>query len=102
MALKKTVTTKNGIVTEYHRVAMVSMEVNQQNTILLYSYLSEDGRNIEKDYAKGKYKDMDERLVSFPYVDAQYLHPDYDGTMTVEKAYEYLKTLPEFEGAEDV
>ena len=78
MALKKKVTAKNGIVTEYHRIAMISVEVNQQNTILLYSYLSEDGRQIEKDYA------------------------DYDGTMTIVKAYEYLKTLPEFEGAEDV
>lgn len=102
MALKKTVTAKNGIVTEYHRIAMISVEVNQQNTILLYSYLSEDGRQIEKDYVAGKYNDMDSGLVPFPYYDAQYLHPDYDGTMTVEKAYEYLKTLPEFEGAEDV
>ena len=81
---------------------MISVEVNQQNTILLYSYLSEDGRQVEKDYAAGKYNDMDSGLVPFPYYDAQYLHPDYDGTMTVEKAYEYLKSLPEFEGAEDV
>lgn len=102
MALKKTVTAKNGIVTEYHRIAMISVEVNQQNTILLYSYLSEDGRQIEKDYAEGKYKDIDSGLISFPYYDAQYLHLDYDGTMTIVKAYEYLKTLPEFEGAEDV
>lgn len=102
MALKKTVSAKNGIVTEYHRIAMISVEVNQQNTILLYSYLSEDGRQIEKDYAEGKYKDIDSGLISFPYYDEQYLHPDYDGTMTIEKAYEWLKTLPEFEGAEDV
>ena len=33
MALKKTVSAKNGIVTEYHRIAMISVEVNQQNTI---------------------------------------------------------------------
>ena len=45
---------------------------------------------------------MHSGLISFPYYDAQYLHPDYDGTMTIVKAYEYLKTLPEFEGAEDV
>ena len=102
MALKKKITAKNGIVTEYHRIAMISVEVNQQNTILLYSYLSEDGRQVEKDYAAGKYKDVDSGLVPFQYYEAQYLHPDYDGTMTIEKAYEYLKTLPEFEGAEDV
>lgn len=102
MALKKKITAKNGIVTEYHRIAMISVEVNQQNTILLYSYLSEDGRQVEKDYAAGKYKDVDSGLVPFPYYEAQYLHPDYDGTMTIEKAYEYLKSLPEFERAEDV
>lgn len=102
MALKKKITAQNGIVTEYHRIAMTSVEVNQQNTILLYSYLSEDGRQVEKDYAAGKYNDVDSGLVPFPYYDAQYLHPDYDGTMTIEKAYEYLKSLPEFEGAEDV
>ena len=66
MALKKKVTAKNGIVTEYHRIAMISVEVNQQNTILLYSYLSEDSRQIEKDYAEGKYKDIDSGLISFP------------------------------------
>ena len=27
---------------------------------------------------------------------------EYDETMTIEKAYEYLKTLPEFEGATDI
>lgn len=102
MALKKKVTAQNGIVTEYHRIAMISVEVNQQNTILLYSYLSEDGRQVEKDYAAGKYKDVDSGLVPFPYYDAQYIHPDYDGTMIIEKAYEYLKSIPEFEGAEDV
>lgn len=102
MALKKKITAKNGIVTEYHRIAMISVEVNQQNTILLYSYLSEDGRQVEKDYAAGKYKDVDSGLVPFPYYEAQYLHPDYDGTMTIEEAYEYLKSLPEFERAEDV
>lgn len=102
MALKKKVTAQNGIVTEYHRIAMTSVEVNQQNTILLYSYLSEDGRQVEKDYAAGKYNDVDSGLVPFPYYDAQYLHPDYDGTMTIKKAYEYLRSLPEFEGAEDV
>ena len=38
----------------------------------------------------------------FPYVDAQYISFDYSPTMTVSDAYDYLKTLPAFEGAEDV
>lgn len=102
MAIKKTITAQNGIVTEYHRIAMVKIDTNQQNTLLVHSYLSETGRQVEKDYADGKYNSVDMGLVPFPYVDAKYLNTPYDGDMTISKAYEYLKTLPEYEGAEDV
>ena len=102
MAIKKTVTAPNGIVTEYHRIAMVKIDVNQQNTLLVHSYLSEAGRQVEKDYAAGLYNDMDEGMMNWPYVEAQYMDCDYDEEMTIRKAYEYLKTLPEFEGSIDV
>ena len=101
MALKKKIQMSNGIVTEYHRIGMIKMDVNQQITILLYSYLSEDGRQVEKDYADGKYKDVDAGLIPFPYYNAEYLNAPYDKDMTLDKAYEYLKTLPKYEGAED-
>ena len=102
MAIKKQITSDNGVVIEYHRIAMVKIDTNQQNTILVYSYISEAERQIEKDYADGKYRDVDEVLIKWPYVDAQYLNCDYDGEMTISKAYEYLKTLPVFEGAADI
>lgn len=102
MAIKKQVAADNGIVTEYHRIALVSIEVNQQTTILVHSYLSEAGRQIEKDYAAGLYNNLEAGMMKFPYVEAQYLHTDYDETMNVKTAYDYLKTLPQFEGAEDV
>lgn len=102
MAIKKQVTAPNGIVTEYHRVAMVKIDTNQQNTILVHSYLSEAGRQIEKDYAAGLYDDVEQGMMNWPYVDAQYVICEYDGEMTIPKAYEWLKTLPQFEGAEDV
>lgn len=102
MAIKKTVTAPNGIVTEYHRIAMVKMDINQQNTLLIHSYLSEAGRQVEKDYAAGLYNDLEAGMMNWPYVDAQYLNCDYDGEMTIGKAYEYLKTLPEYEGAIDI
>lgn len=102
MAIKKIVTASNGIVTEYHRIAMVKIDINQQNSLLIYSYLSEAGRQIEKDYTVGLYKDLEEGMMNWPYVDAQYLDCEYDGEMTISKAYEYLKTLPEFEGAIDI
>lgn len=102
MAIKKKVTANNGIITEYHRIAMIKMDINQQNTILIHSYLSETGRQIEKDYDAGLYSDLEEGMMKWPYVDAQYLNCEYDGEMTIRKAYDWLKTLPQFLGAEDI
>ena len=102
MAIKNKVTSNNGITTEYHRIALLSIDVNNQNTILVHSYLSEDARQIEKDYAAGLYNSVDESMMHFPFVDANYYNCDYDGEMTISKAYDYLKTLPEFSGAVDV
>lgn len=102
MAIKIPVTADNGIVTEYHRVALLRIDVHNQNTILVHSYLNANARQVEKDYAAGLYRDLEEGMMKFPYVDAQYINTNYDENMTVTKAYEYLKTLPQFEGAEDV
>ena len=102
MAIKKQITASNGIVTEHHRIAMVKIDTNQQNTLLVHSYLSEAGRQIEKDYSAGLYDNVEEGMMNWPYVDAYYIHCEYDGEMTIEKAYNYLKTLPEFENAIDI
>lgn len=102
MAIKKQVTAANGIVTEYHRIALLTIDINNQNTILVQSYLSETGRQIEKDYAAGLYSHVEEGFMNWPYVEAQYINLDYDGEMTISKAYEWLKQRPEFEGSEDV
>lgn len=97
MALIKDVVRPNGLTLNYHRIAMIKIDINQQNTILLHSYLNENARNYEKSYEAGKI----EGEPIFPYVDAEYLAIEYDGSMTIESAYNYLKTLPQFENAED-
>ncbi len=102
MAIKKPVTEHNGVVTEYHRIALLSIDVHNQNSILVHSYLSADGRQVEKDYAAGKYNNVEAGMMNFPYVQATYISATYDESMTITKAYEYLKTLPKFAGAEDV
>ena len=102
MAIKKQIESSNGVVTEYHRIALVSIDVNNQNTILIHSYLSEDGRKIEKEYSAALFSDLEECMINFPYVDARYINTEYNENMTVKAAYEYLKTLPEFEGSEDI
>jgi hypothetical protein len=102
MAIKLCITEDNGIVTEYHRIALLSIDVNNQNTILVHSYLSADGRQIEKDYSAGLYKDVEAGLMKFPYVAAEYISAEYNPDMTVSAAYTYLKSLPKFAGAVDV
>lgn len=102
MAIKKQLTADNGVVTEYHRIALLSLDTNNQNTILVHSYLGEAGRQIEKDYAAGQFNDIEAGFMRFPYIDAQYFHLPYDGFMSIEAAYNYLKTLPLFDGAEDI
>ena len=101
MALQKKITADNGIVTEYHRIAMLKIEVKQRNIALVHSYLSEDGRQIEKDYEAGLYRHLEEGMMKFPYVNAEYIDFPYDGEMTISKAYELLKELPQFKDAEN-
>lgn len=84
MALLKKVTMANGLPLEYHRIAMIKSEINQQTTILVYSYLNESARQYEKDYASG----LIEGEPSFPYIDAQYYSLEYDSEMTIIRAYD--------------
>jgi hypothetical protein len=48
------------------------------------------------------YVDEESRQTAYPYCRAVTYETGYDEAMTIEKAYNYLKTLPEFEGATDV
>lgn len=91
MALQKAVVQGNGITTNYHRIVYVTMTTNRQNSIAVISYIDESFRDNEKD-----------NILAEPYREAKTYETDYDGTMTIERAYEYLKTLPEFEGAIDI
>lgn len=74
-------------------MAMVKMDTNQQNTILIHSYLSEAGRQIEKDYAAGLYKDVEEGMMNWPYVAARYLNLNFDGDMTISKSIRMVKNI---------
>ena len=98
MALSKPVTKPNGLTLNYHRIAMVKIDTNQQTTILVHSYLNEEARNYEKRYAAGEI----EGEPTFPYVDAEYISFDYDENMGIGNAYEWLKTQPDYKGAEDI
>ena len=91
MALYKEKIQRDGIPTNYHRIASLSINVNENNIISVLSYVDNSARTKEKS-----------AVIEYPYQCPSTYTIDYDENMTVESAYEYLKTLPEFEGATDV
>lgn len=89
MALKKENRQENGVVTSYHRIMMINSVINHHISIAVLSYIDEDSRNTEDNGGK-------------PYKVAKTYEKSYEENMTIEEAYEYLKTLPDYEGAEDI
>lgn len=99
MALKKKFRTTNGLDMNYHRIALITIEPNQQITILRHSYTGEEARQYEKDFAAG----LIEGEPQFPYVDYEYMHSEYnENMMSMKNAYEWLKKQPGFEDSEDI
>lgn len=91
MALYKEIRQDDGVTTKYHRILYLTHTVNEQNSIAVVSYVDELARTDETG-----------GIIANPYKKAITYETRYDENMTVESAYEYLKTLPEFEGAENV
>ena len=97
MALKKDITLNNGIILNYHRVVSVNNITNQQSIIEVASYINEEQREKEKEWYENK-KQTDMNV----FIDTKYHSKEYDKELNVDNAYEYLKTLEEFEGSEDI
>ena len=91
MALFKEIRQNDGVVTSYHRILFLTQTVNRQNSISVLSYVDSDARSLESNTSEIQ-----------PYCKSITYEFDYDETMTVGMAYERLKTLPQFENAEDV
>lgn len=90
MALYKEIEQSDGVTTNYHRILYVMTTTNRQNSIAVLSYVDNESRQNEKD------------ATMQPYHKSVTYETAYDPNMTVSSAYEFLKTLPQFEGAEDV
>ena len=91
MALYKEIVQDDGVTTSYHRILYHMTTPNRQTSIAVLSYVNEQAREAEKSNAMAQ-----------PYTKATTYETDYDSAMTDRKAYAYLKTLPEFEGAKYV
>ena len=91
MALKKKVIQDDGVTTEYHRILYVQSTVNSHCSVAVISLVSEEIRDKQ---LAGEIQQPYQKIVTYETTE----HDD----LTIKKAYEYLKTLPEFEGAEDI
>lgn len=91
MALYKDIRQDDGVTTNYHRILFLQLMTNRHNSVAVVSYVDDAARNDEKTH-----------ILMQPYRRAVTYEMPYDESMTIESAYEYLKTLPQFEGAIDV
>ena len=113
MALQKEIELENGIVLNYHRITSLNKITNMSNTIEVNSYISESQREKEKRYqelqkksASGEELTEEEKAEIDKginvLVEADFIETDYDPNMTIETAYEYLKTTEKYKNAENV
>lgn len=89
MALYKPIKQLDGVTTNYHRILYLQSTINSQNSIAVLSYVDEESR-------------LSETAEAQPYRASVTYEKEYDENLTIEGAYRYLKTLPDFEGAEDI
>ena len=104
MAIKIPIKKANGITLNYHRISLINIDMNNQITILINSYVDEAGRQYEKDYANG----LIDGEPTFPYSVGEYIHTEYSEGKTMligditANVYKWLKSLADYKGAEDV
>ena len=117
MGLMKPIMAPIGVPLEYHRVTDIVILTNEQNVINVGSYINQLQREeelagllVEREKTfigeSGTENIVDtgfpaDNVYNSPYVEGSTFLAPYDQYMTIESAYEYLKTLPEFEGAVD-
>lgn len=94
MALIKEIELDSGVVVRYHRIVVVNNVTNNANTIEVASYTSKAKREQEKEQLRNR-----EEVTAF--IKKTFFEKEYEEDFNVVSAYEYLKTLPEFDGATD-
>lgn len=94
MALKKEIVLDNGVIIKYHRIVSINNITNVSTIIEVASYTSEEKREEEK-VAIQNAQSID------VFIDTEYINKDYTENMTIEQAYDYLKTLDKFKSSED-
>ena len=94
MGLQKEKMTKIGIPVNYHHINSITSLTHACVIIEVCSYINKAA--YQEQIMK---RQTDEEY--YVYEQTTHYRAEYDPDMNIVKAYNYLKTLPEFEGAED-
>lgn len=94
MGLIKPIELPSGVVTNYHRIVSMNVITNVHNVIEIASYTSQEKRNEEK-------KAIANGIGHNVFISTKYISADYNQNMTIQSTYNWLKTLPDFEGSVD-
>lgn len=97
MGLSLQYTLPNGVVLNYHRIVSLITMVGNQTTIEVAGYTSKEKREEELAMLADP-----ENNPCDVFIDTRFIAIDYDPDMSVNKAYAYIKALPEYSDAEDV
>lgn len=98
MALWKEIIGRNGVKTNYHRIAMIKIDIGQQISVLVHSYVNEEGRDVEKLHDSGSGNSE----FAAPYIIGTYIPFPYEEDIRMGDVYTKLKAISPFDGAEDV
>ena len=111
MAISKKIEKNNGIIVNYHRITSLNKITNQCNIIEVNSYINENQRLKEKEYQNLQIKnnesltEEEEKELSEGInvlIEANFITIPYNENMTIEDAYEYLKSIEKYKDAEDI
>ena len=94
MAIIKEITLENGVSVNYHRIVSVNNITNHASIIEIAGYTSKAKREEEKEA-------LQNGTAMNVFIHPKYINLPYDEDLNVISAYEYIKTLPEFENCED-
>lgn len=132
MAVQKSIELESGVTVSYHRIVSVNAITNVQSAIEVASYTSESKRAEEKDYLEAvKQRSETVKAVlaqhaaaveeavetgeSVPapelpeevppcsvFISTEYVAVEYGKSMGIAEAYSRIKSLPKYEGSEDL
>jgi hypothetical protein len=96
MALQKAIKQNNGVVLNYHRIGDIRNVVHDKTYIDVISYVDEEER--EKEQNQPKYSPYGQEVYKVQSNESV----EYNDTLTITEAYNYLKTTDKYSGATDV